>query len=1045
MTRLDTPLARRALRLPAKKPLQQAFPARAVLQLLLAVSTIAWWRRITIRLREIGTPQARREVFQSYARSWWINAPSYGEGLDFILRHFQLANSLAPLNDVASLGLRSVRNAWLLGLRDVEALKAFKDEWGRIPAEKLAVFIELGAIRSVDELAWLEPWRDQWDEGENNRAGSASARRSMKRLLELGVPRKSVTKLLSCWGRSGAEELNRSLATLAARGYTDSARLFEALGETLWRVRRAHNLDFVIDVIGAREIQEIALFDRLLDADTLPNAQIVHMLRARDATSEDLAHLQSFLLTAADRCEVPGVVVDLLLAEPHALRIRQLAHCQGYVSQRNADDLRTFLANLAHYGFGTADAVIAFQSVYRSWLTLPNIGRLLALHCGFRDAHAEPTAAAAWISDVGEKQIDSLEYLVQALRITDRLAFNEIRPLARIVRSVLVWAVEERRLDTREALCHWHRRSRGLEQVKAYESRDPVFLLVLEDALAREDFGHVNRNMGAFWQAQTSECNAVLGRAPIEAGEASVREYWAQRRMLEEELCQRVIPALRHQLQATGGLLAKSLIRAAWRDAHSYAQELDIFNRDVAALLDGYGPDSADISELQADAISAVFGIDLQRDDARWTQVVGYERHVEPLGSRLYSMRFAQQHVELKRSIDYKGLGAFVAAIHYGQRFRDAIGVDVNSAWHKLSPKPMRLAGTAASMETLHRHLGVLLGALPFAKCEAFAVEVEALGLETHEPAQRRQAVRRLIDWFDVQLGDALPHAAEMLEAEIGEVESARLARRLVDEPASGGELESPLAVALTQTAARVREVYGRWLYRERGKFSGTAEFDDSREYRAVVSKHGAAYFAKVGADLCSADNVAMWREARHSHLLVFDVAGRRLVAMAMLYVQRISAIDAKLPTLIMRAVNTLANEEPEHDVASIVEAFLTVGRHLAEDNHLAAFAVPDNTGQHLLSNRNDIAAGILERCRQRQPPCSSSYDSHSPERVVPYSVRPSAGEGFYGYEHGRAPVDTLHVLWAAPLPPALASSGNALEGVDGPVVRPNATRAFGV
>lgn len=1027
--RLDSLLARRALRLPADVPLQLPRRVSAAFQLLWTLARMSWWRRVAARLRQIGTPQARRQVFRNYARTLWIDPPSYGDGLDFVLRHFALPISDKVLNDVAYLDLRSARNAWLLGVRNVETLKVFQDAWGRFPSEKLAVFIELGAIRTVEELAWLEPWRNKRDDGGNKVAGSAPVRRSMGRLLALGVPRQSMPKLLDFWGGCGLDDLNRSLVALAARGYTDKAGLFEALGESLWRARHARNWDFVIDVIGASEIREIALFDQLLGADTLPKPEVVHALLARGATLDDLAYLQSFLLTVSDRCQAPNEAIGLLMSEPHALSLRHLADCRGYVSQRCEDDLRSFLAYLARYGFRSADAVLSFQDAYRSWLAMPNIGRLLALHGGLRDAHTDPAVACAWICDVGEKYLDSLEYLVQALNISDRLAFQEIRPFARIAKSVLVWAVEERRLSTAEALRAWRRTSRGVEQVKAYEQDDPVFLLLLEDAMARGYFGHINRNMSAFWTAQWAEVETVLGRLPVEADQASRNDYWVRRSQLEAELCRRALPTLRHQLQATGGLLAKRLVLAAWKDAQAQVGELGSFNREVASLLDGQGPHSSELNELQADAISAVFGIDLRTDDARWAEVVGLDHHVEQLALRSYPMSFARQHVELKHPIDRKGLAAFVDAIHYGQNFREAISADVDRAWQNLSPKQMRQGGRVASMETLHRHLGVLLGMLPEAKSDALANEVEALGLESHEAARRKEAVRRLRDWFDVQLGDLLPQAVKVLAEQIGEVAAGRLARRLVDEPAHGLGMQDGLDAALVQTAARVRAVYGRWLYRQSENFSGTSESLGTREYRAVVSKHGAAYFSKVSADICSKENVAMWRESRHSHLLVFEMESRRLVAMAMLYVQRLITINAERPTLVMRAINTIPDVDMEHDADSIVQAFLAVGCQLAEANDLAAFAVPDDTDQHLLSNRNDIAACIKARCTPARRRRSERYDSQSQESVLPYAVRLDAREQFYGYEHGRAPVDTLYVLWAPPSASSLP--GNVVGGLD--------------
>ncbi|MBS2132313.1 hypothetical protein KEX41_29470 (plasmid) [Burkholderia thailandensis] len=128
------------------------------------------------------------------------------------------------------------------------------------------------------ELAWTEPHRGEWDPVTASPAVNRQARRCMARLLELGVPRESVVRLLGFWHRCDPEDLNRSLAALAEHGYGDVGQIFDALGETLWRARHARNWNFVIDVVGARELSELARFGEFLHTDTLPDAAIVYAI-----------------------------------------------------------------------------------------------------------------------------------------------------------------------------------------------------------------------------------------------------------------------------------------------------------------------------------------------------------------------------------------------------------------------------------------------------------------------------------------------------------------------------------------------------------------------------------------------------------------------------------------------------------------------------------------------------------------------------------------------------------------------------------------------
>ncbi|AOK37120.1 hypothetical protein WL90_22535 [Burkholderia cenocepacia] len=357
-------------------------------------------------------------------------------------------------------------------------------------------------------------------------------------------------------------------------------------------------------------------------------------------------------------------------------------------------------------------------------------------------------------------------------------------------------------------------------------------------------------------------------------------------------------------------------------------------------------------------------------------------------------------------------------ALDYARNFRQFISVDVGRASDGLSPRQMRENQRASTPQTLVRHLGAILGTLPDALCDALGSEVEALSLTTHDLERRYEAAERIANFFDVELGHTLPRSSQTLVGQLSEPARHMLSRRLVDTTSQGTGLEaapSPdLVMALGQTGQRIREVYGRWIHRQLEAFSGGVLAAGDSSYRAVISKHGAAYFAKVATKLCSGDNVRMWHERRHSHLLVFDLARKRLSAMAMLYVEPIAAIDATRPTLIMRAINTVTDADSGHDATSIVRAFLAVGEQIAKENDLAAFAVPANTDQHLLSNRNDIVAAIMARCNGKASDHSLPEEDPARSEVASRVIRLRSDELFYGYERGRAPVDVLYALWTA-------------------------------
>ena len=178
-----------------------------------------------------------------------------------------------------------------------------------------------------------------------------------------------------------------------------------------------------------------------------------------------------------------------------------------------------------------------------------------------------------------------------------------------------------------------------------------------------------------------------------------------------------------------------------------------------------------------------------------------------------------------------------------------------------------------------------------------------------------------------------------------------------------------------------------------------------------------------------------MWREERQSHVVVFDPVSRKLVGMAILYVEHFTVIDEHRPTLVMRAINTVDRSDILYSPKSVVDAFLKVGEEIALDNDMAALAFPsDDGGQHFLSNRSGIHSHITAICA-RAPRLQSrgwaedARPSHL-SQPVPYCVGLVRAETFYGYQEGNGPVNTLCVM-RVPSPQSTPHADEVvLEGV---------------
>ena len=216
---------------------------------------------------------------------------------------------------------------------------------------------------------------------------------------------------------------------------------------------------------------------------------------------------------------------------------------------------------------------------------------------------------------------------------------------------------------------------------------------------------------------------------------------------------------------------------------------------------------------------------------------------------------------------------------------------------------------------------------------------------------------------------------------------------------------------AIATTQARVLPVYAKWNARERAKFAKSGQ-DAETSLHAVVSKTPAAFFAKEAVGLCTRHDTQMWKEGRHSHLLVFDPVQKCLAGMAMLYVEVIPKVDPETPTLVIRALNPVARYAASHVSSSVVDAFLETATTIAADNKLAAVAFPEDAGMHLLSNVLDIERDMRKRYispARRYFGSSMSLNGNPGSLDHPIHIDAT----FHGYaEGGEGTVSSLYLIW---------------------------------
>jgi hypothetical protein len=233
--------------------------------------------------------------------------------------------------------------------------------------------------------------------------------------------------------------------------------------------------------------------------------------------------------------------------------------------------------------------------------------------------------------------------------------------------------------------------------------------------------------------------------------------------------------------------------------------------------------------------------------------------------------------------------------------------------------------------------------------------------------------------------------------------------------PLQGDTGHAQLLEALIKTQDVVLSTCQRWMLREQRKFVKDKTGQNVTVLNAMLSKHPAAYFAKHAANLCTRENVSMWHEKRHAHIVVFDTTQRRLAGIALAYVEPIDDLDRSRNCLIIRAINPMDDMLATHSASSIVDAFLDVAIEIAKANDLAAVAFPWHNGVHLLSNQRAIEKDLEKRFTKLSVEYKANRrgEMAKPD-IETWRERPrSISAEFYAYAHGDEKVSTLYAVWA--------------------------------
>jgi len=124
----------------------------------------------------------------------------------------------------------------------------------------------------------------------------------------------------------------------------------------------------------------------------------------------------------------------------------------------------------------------------------------------------------------------------------------------------------------------------------------------------------------------------------------------------------------------------------------------------------------------------------------------------------------------------------------------------------------------------------------------------------------------------------------------------------------------------------------------------------EEKQIKAIISKNIWSFFAKAGAELCTAWDKKMWNEERHIHLNLIDENKNQIVWNIMLY------FEENRDYLIVRWFNPIKEIVNNYDNKTLVNEMIKVVKQIAKENWFEKVYIPKVSWTwHNLSNRDKI------------------------------------------------------------------------------------------
>lgn len=1009
-------IVRRTLRLPVDVPLSNSAVGNGLWKL----RTFAWsndylahkvcdWSSRTL------SNEGVRWLFKRYQpvrdKSDWVNdVPARW------LRSGGQAASEAQLDWIASRASDELLTCALrLGIRSVEPLQCLPSRVTDTQWQLASVLIDEGVIKQPQDLYAFASDVPEADEHFQHLQTLhdeyvADFRQVVRVLKRLGVPH---NKLLALAGEPlhsfGRADLEARLALFDGKAIR-ALDLFDRLGADMWR-EDVDGWRYVVDTLKIRSVEGLIAMRPLMLEDLRrgPHVDFVSALRTLVPEPDGLVRFVDLLRIATrNPASNPQDELKALLVCPWCLDVAQLNQCGMWLFSQQADDAIHCLSKLEELGYSGWTTIEQFQSVFET-VSTPRLLRLLKLAGDFKTREPAADLARWCLSASSAAGNGAFETLAKHGLLTSLDDARAASRFGHLHGDIIEYLLMQRRLRSNASLRKWYVGLQKDSRLALAEFRGGCGLpaidqLLLDHAYDRGDYRFLTSNIQAMLDAVCKVTEIRIGhldesRTPDLAESQQVRAD--KRGAVRAQIAAELVGPLTDLLRTCEGRLLATVLVAQLEAPDQVSSLWADLNHLRTELAEGRGPCSAILTTIESEAIAQFYGLDAATIALAWPKLMS---KVGP------QMKWNLPATEVKWTDEADEVGA------KEERLPSPVRLDwLGAVSQVLAPFDPAALGEGASsvVAAMHYCLNALrrkalrsgsaecLDAAPAAALVMAAAQGDRYVQHSMARARNALAAYERGDANDADLlhvlanlfGASTLHASETLYASLRSVAGDELSgriERLVDECTQGAEESSFTVFATLALRPFVRKVEQLLA-----KCPRRVASDLRSKRRLVVTKHPCAYFAKSTFRLCSRDNLAMWQEDRHLHVLVVDPEAQRLDAMAMFFVQQFT--PGKGPQgLVVRGINAHSEVVRGHGADTIVSSLLSFAVDFAAVNGLAAVAVP--WGADLRSNDDALSKAFRSVLDDRWPHTRSTV----PAAFYPYETR-----------NGSASDGSLELIWA--------------------------------